>query len=83
MCVTNGLHPPHLLCDRGAFCDLAGSHEGVSSDAVDNHVLAFPALIAGALTSVMCVLSFYNSNNGGEEMTSRSSQGYKLSVASE
>lgn len=28
----------------------------------------------------MCVLNFHNSNKGGEEVTSSTSQGYKLSL---
>lgn len=70
MSVAKGLCPPHLLlCDRGVFCDLVHSHEEIDSGAVGSRVLAAPALTSSPLIS-LCVLSFYDSNKGGEEMTS-------------
>lgn len=44
--------------------------------------MALLVLLLGPLPVVVCLLSFYDSNEGGEEMTNSTSRAYKLSVVS-
>lgn len=58
----------------GKICGHDHSH-----DTVGSWVMALTVLVLGPFPMDVCLLSFYESNEGGEEMTNSTSQAYELS----